>query len=508
MLALAAVATASLSDTQRSVANPVRKVVTLLQSMEKKVAAEGEKEEELYKKFSCYCTSGAKQLQDSIAAANVKGPTLAADIKAAEEQLAQTKADLKTAQVERSEAKAAIASATSIREKDSAAYAATKTELETYIDSITKAVAAITKGMAGSFLQTTNAQVIKKILLSSRADSLLDDEKEGVLSFLSGKQGYVPASGEITGILKQMGDSMAKSLADATAAEEAAVKEFDALVAAKKKEIDALTEAAESKTEKVGELGVSIVTMKEDMSGTEAALEEDKKMLAELESGCSTKDEEYAARVKTRTEELAAIAETIKILNDDDALELFKKTLPAPSASLMEIRTTSAQVRDRALSAIQQAASLSKDRTRLDFILLALRGKKVGFEKVISMIDEMVASLKKEQVDDEDKKAYCASSLDSAEDKMKSIERKVADTETAITSMEGGISKATEEIAALEAGIKDLDKQVAAATEQRKEENEEYKSVMQSNAAAKELLLFAKNRLNKFYNPKLYKPAT
>merc|ERR1719373_532459 len=173
----------------------------------------------------------------------------------------------------------------------------------------------------------------------------------------------------------------------------------------------------------------------------------------------------------------------------------------------MQVRTTSAQVRDRAMGAIQQAASLSKDRTRLDFILLALRGKKVGFEKVITMIDEMVASLKKEQVDDEDKKAYCASSLDAAEDKMKSLERKVADTETAITSMEEGISKATEEIAALEAGIKDLDKQVAAATEQRKEENEEYKSVMQSNAAAKELLLFAKNRLNKFYNPKLYKPA-
>merc|ERR1719517_360800 len=29
---------------------------------------------------------------------------------------------------------------------------------------------------------------------------------------------------------------------------------------------------------------------------------------------------------------------------------------------------------------------------------------------------------------------------------------------------------------------------------------------MQSNTAAKELILFAKNRLNKFYNPALYKP--
>jgi len=47
---------------------------------------------------------------------------------------------------------------------------------------------------------------------------------------------------------------------------------------------------------------------------------------------------------------------------------------------------------------------------------------------------------------------------------------------------------------------------VAEATEQRQEENAEYKELKQSDTAAKEILLFAKNRLNKFYAPKLYKP--
>merc|ERR1740130_634930 len=64
----------------------------------------------------------------------------------------------------------------------------------------------------------------------------------------------------------------------------------------------------------------------------------------------------------------------------------------------------------------------------------------------------------------------------------------------------------TSEIAALEATIKALDKSVAAATEQRKDENEDFTGLMASDSAAKELLGFAKNRLNKFYNPKLYKP--
>merc|ERR1712012_574604 len=62
------------------------------------------------------------------------------------------------------------------------------------------------------------------------------------------------------------------------------------------------------------------------------------------------------------------------------------------------------------------------------------------------------------------------------------------------------------EIKALDAGIQALDKSVAEATEQRKEENAEFKALIASDTAAKEVLAFAKNRLNQFYNPKLYKP--
>merc|ERR1719392_587706 len=43
------------------------------------------------------------------------------------------------------------------------------------------------------------------------------------------------------------------------------------------------------------------------------------------------------------------------------------------------------------------------------------------------------------------------------------------------------------------------------ATETRKSENSEFNELIASDTAAKELLRFAKNRLNKFYNPKLYK---
>ena len=74
------------------------------------------------------------------------------------------------------------------------------------------------------------------------------------------------------------------------------------------------------------------------------------------------------------------------------------------------------------------------------------------------------------------------------------------------SSAKEGIATLTEEMAALEKGIKDLDKSVAEATAQRKVEHADYKELMANDSAAKEVLKFAKNRLNKFYNPKLYKP--
>merc|ERR1740121_1155184 len=90
---------------------------------------------------------------------------------------------------------------------------------------------------------------------------------------------------------------------------------------------------------------------------------------------------------------------------------------------------------------------------------------------------------------------------------MKGVERSISDLETVIAESKESIATLGEEIAGLKTGIVALDKAVAEATEQRQAEAAEYKDLMASNGAAKELLAFAKNRLNKFYNPKLHKAA-
>jgi len=505
-IATLALANASVLEQQAAVtANPIRKVVGMLQAMQTKITAEGAKEKELFDKFMCYCKNGDVALAKSISEAETKVPQVTADIEEAEAQVKQLKEDLKSHQTDRAAAKAAMAEATSIRAKEAAAFAAEKAEFDANIAAVSKATAAIEKGMSGSFLQTNDAQLLKQLVQSPK-NTMEDVDREDLTAFLSGSTSYAPASGQITGILKQMQDTMVAALGQSTADENNAIKSYDGLMAAKTKEVNALTKSIEEKMVRLGETQVSVVEMKEDLDDTGKALLEDKKFLADLGANCAKKTEENAANQKLRSEELLALADTIKVLNDDDALELFKKTLPGASAFIQMSVSANTQ-RQQALAIVR--ASQGNSRPELNFLAMALQGKKVNFSKVIKMIDSMTANLKVEQQDDNDKKEYCNMQFDTADDKKKGLERSVSNLEKSIEKAKEGVATLAGEIKALEEGIVALDKSVAEATEQRKEENADYTELIASDAAAKELLGFAKNRLNKFYNPKLYKaPAS
>jgi len=498
---LLAVAAASSKEEAAVMANPIRKVVVMLQAMQKKITAEGEKEKELFDKFNCYCQNGDQVLGKSISDAETKVPQVSSDIEEAENQVVQLKADLKSHQTDRADAKSAMASATALREKEAAEFSKLKSELDANLAALAKATSAIEKGMAGSFIQSGDAQILKKLVLAE--GSMADYDREELTSFLSGSEQYAPQGGQITGILKQMSDTMTQNLNEATADENSAIKSYEGLMAAKTKEVNALTSSIEDKSVRLGELQVSIVEMKEDLDDTQKALIEDKKFLADLGRNCELKTKEHEQNMKMRSEELLALADTVKILNDDDALDLFKKTLPG-SASFVQMTVTESTQRQQALAVIR-AARQGSGHPELNFLALALEGRKVDFSKVIKMIDTMVATLKKEQQDDNDKREYCEMQFDQADDKKKGLERSVSNLEKSIAKQKEAIAALADEIKSLEDGIVALDKSVAEATQQRKDENAEYTELMSSDAAAKEILGFAKNRLNKFYNPKLYK---
>merc|ERR1719453_2365136 len=260
----------------------------------------------------------------------------------------------------------------------------------------------------------------------------------------------------------QMKDEMTKDQGEGAAQEQEAEKQFNELSAAKKAEIAAATEAIEKKSEEQGKLAVEVAEAKGELS------------------------------------------DTIKILNDDDALDIFKSQLSGPATSNMQTsflqRSSTRDIRREAVQILGQHKNVQ---VALIANLLKSGG---GFDKVINLIDTLLGELKTEQNDDDEQLKWCNKEFDATADSVKGVVREIEgltsniDKQTADNEAFASTIKATKE------AIENLDKAVAEATEQRKEDNAEYTENKGMNAAAHQLLGMAKNRLNKFYNPKLYKP--
>merc|ERR1719324_396156 len=204
----------TMDATATASANPIRKVVTMMQMMQNKIIEEGKRAEELFDKYMCYCENAGGTLEKSIADAEEKIPQLEAAIKENGAMLLQLKADVEQHKVDRAAAKEAIAAAEAQRSKEADAFAKESAELKSNIEALEKAIAALSKGMAGGFLQTSTASVLRQLSVQMEMSSV---DRDMLASFLSSgsSEGYAPQSGEIVGILKQMQDEMEKSLAEA-----------------------------------------------------------------------------------------------------------------------------------------------------------------------------------------------------------------------------------------------------------------------------------------------------
>merc|ERR1719333_932962 len=141
----------------------------------------------------------------------------------------------------------------------------------------------------------------------------------------------------------------------------------------------------------------------------------------------------------------------------------------------------------------------------LDHIIKLKLKSAGGFDDVIKMIDDMVVLLGKQQAEDAKQKTYCEDEFEKAADEEAASKTKLAQTDANLSELTDTIGTLMEEISALGASIEALDKSVADATEQRKEEHAAYVAQMQMNEAAMGLVDKAKNRMQKFYNPTLYK---
>merc|ERR1719472_674723 len=266
------------------------------------------------------------------------------------------------------------------------------------------------------------------------------------------------------------------------------------------------------KDEMAGDLKGTVAAEEEAAKGFEelatAEMQETEAFVANLASQCALKKKEWAERQSVRAEEVSAIGEAIKVLNDDDALDLFKKTLSLSQTSAVFLQSGSTAARAaRARTVLAAASKVSSHATTLSLLQAQLKAKKVDFSKIMEQIDGMVKVLAAEQKEDEDTKAFCTTEIEKAEGEKSDTEEGIASSTAAIEEMTEESGTLASEIASLTKEIEALDKAVAEATEQRKEEHEDFITFQTENNAAVQLIEKAKNKLFKFYRPNMYKEA-
>merc|ERR1719440_2384193 len=471
----------------------------------------------MYDKFMCYCDGNTGEMQKSVEEAAQRITELKAKLESSIAEKDQLDQELIAHKQDREAANQDLAKATAIREKEHAEYLELTGESKENLDAMTSAIAALEKGMGGGFLQSKTSLMDRLHKILNSAQSLDAYQRSTVTAFLSGGQNpygdYHGQSGEIVGILKSMKDEMNKTLNGAVADEEKAAAGYAELAAAKKEEISAAGSAIESKTQRSGTLAVTITTTKGDIKDTTNEMEDTEAFLANLKVECAEKKKEWAVRCQIRAEEVAAISEAIKVLNDDDALDLFKKTLSlsqGPVGSQLGFIQQHEAQHNRAQQALQQlqASKVNQKDLQVQFLENALKAKSVDFTKVIKMVEDMEVVLKEEQASDDAQYSFCDKDIASSEKEQKDTEEEIASSAALIEECKEASAQTADEIALLQKEIKELDLAVAEATEQRKEEHGEYIQFMEENNAAVQLLQKAKNKLSKFYRPSQYVAET
>jgi len=485
---------ASASQESLAGANPIRKVVTLMETMQSKIEAEAKKEDDLFQKFECYCKKTKAQLEDAIAKADMAGNIKPEDIKVKQTRLKTLQQEVEDLKNEKIDEEKSLASAKAAHDKEHNSFV--KDEKE---QTETESAAEGAIETLGSNQTDPDEKPVHEVV---KNPGLL----QKLTAFLQGQGSPGASTGEVTAYIKNVEEESEERWRQDVADDTKGAQQYEALKGSKQKSVKTVLQQLTRKAKHIGDLKVEIVNMKHMMADGGKSLAENKKMLAELEKDCAQRAGEQEEKNVIRAEEEKALQDTIKMLNDDDALDLFRKTIKKPS--FLQLDTAREQACEQANQIVNDLRSSTGNRPQLSLIALALTGKKVDFSKVFKKIDAMGTLLGKEGKDDASKKEYCNKEFDEAKDKKKDLKTKVNEISASLEERQASIEQVTQAIKEINEGVQNLDESVATATENRKAESADYQELIQQDSAAVELLGMAKDRLQQFYNPKLAKVTT
>jgi len=474
---------------------PVTKVINLLKDMQAQLQKEQETDQEVYDKLACWCETNDKEKTEAIDIAQKRITDLVSTIEELTSKSSRLDTEIKALNEEIEKNQDALNKATAIREKELAEFNAEEKDMMQSIQALKNAVTVLSKHheMPAESLVSV-ASILKHHMHKAQMSRTQKDAIYGFIQQPAGFQSYAPASGQIFGILKQMKETFESNLSQSQKDELAAQDAYNQLKAAKVAEIDAAKRQVDNKKVELANTDEANAQAKEDLADTRNALSADQKFMLDLKEKCRMTDAEFAERQKARGEEISAVSEAIAILSDDDAHDLFSKTLGFVQVNA--VLDVQKRARRQAVQVLQAEAKKSGS---TELAMLASKAQLDAFTDIIEDIDGMVADLKKEQHDEVMHRDFCVEEL-AENDKNTLLETDTKnDLEAQIGSLEANIEALTEDMAQGTAEIKEANVQIKRASEDRELENKEFQQTVADQRASQAILKKALDRLKEVY---------
>jgi len=558
--------------------NPIKRVINLLNDMKSQLENEAEKESEMYDQMVCWCETNEKEKVKAIADAEAKDKDLSSEIEARAARFGSVSTEIAAMKKQIAEDTTALKEATAIREKEAGAFRGDEKDLVQSITNLKNAVAVLKKHQGGdsnkisgsAFVQidapilSSLRSVLKDVSLkyemmqagkvSPQHESALLQMKSGLdkdlmaamgspsealpvefaqrvlersASQVSGP-GFLQASekqplyesrssesGAIFGILSQMLEEFEKNLGTSQKDEMKGKEDFEALAAAKADSIDTGKEKLDAMEAEDAGNAKALSDAKEDLELTRKQRSADVEFLRNLRLTCQNLDREWEKRSKTRSQEIAAVAEALQIITEDDNREmLYKSTsfLQTTEGAEMQARRNLAVA---SLRRSAQAPSFDADdllnawhnrrgaslvnSPRAQLSTLAVTVQLDSFTKVKEAMDKMVADLKAEQQEEVDLKAFCEKEFNQNEKETYDNEQQKEDLEAKMEELAALIKKLGEEIGEAQNQISETEVGVKKASQTREKENAEFQVTVSDQRATQTILKKALDRLKAFY---------
>ena len=242
----------------------------------------------------------------------------------------------------------------------------------------------------------------------------------------------------------------------------------------------------------LADLGAQNAEAMKELEDTQEQLGLDQTFLATLKKKCAGSDEKFEARVKTRLAEIAAVEDTIEILNSDTSFEAFDKGVN----SFLQVDSEDKDRRNRAVAVLRKAAAHSKNPA---LALIAVAAQLDVFTKIKEEIDKLIGEMEAQQADEVEHRDFCIKSLNennrsqtAAYEKKDSLTTRIADLEKRIETLTTNLETTAQEIA-------DTQNQMGRRSETREAENGDYQATVQEQRLTQMILQKAIDRMSQVY---------